>query len=414
MVELRYFGGLTEEEIVAALKISPRTVRRDWDLAKAWLLRELSHTIGEAIGTLDMTPERFRQIEELYHAAREGTADERAALLAQADPELRREVESLLAQPTGGEFLDRPAIQNAPELLEDSTVTGLASGACLGPYRIESKLGEGGMGEVFRAIDTRLGRAVAIKITREQFSARFEREARAISSLNHPNICTLHDVGPNYLVMELVEGETLAARLKSGPLPIEDGAPLRRPDRGRAGGGARQGHHSPRSEARQHHDRRSPASRFWISDWRRSDGDETLTAEPHGDGHARLHGAGAAGRQTGGCPHGYLRIRLVLYEMLTGDASRRPQRRRIRPRKLETIVSRCLEEDPGTTVAIRCRVAAGIGGGHADEAGARWAVTPRFWRWRRDVLLPSPGAETHREGHDRAGRIRKQDRRSGV
>jgi serine/threonine protein kinase len=127
---------------------------------------------------------------------------------------MRREIESLLAQRTAGEFLDRPAVQNAPHLLEDSTATGLAPGASLGPYRIESKLGEGGMGEVFRAVDTRLGRAVAIKTPREQFSARFEREARAIASLNHPNICTLYDVGPNYLVMELVEGETLAARLK--------------------------------------------------------------------------------------------------------------------------------------------------------------------------------------------------------
>jgi hypothetical protein len=89
-----------------------------------------------------MTPERFRQIEELYHAAREVTADARAALMAQADPELRREVESLLREPPG-EFLDRPAIRYAPYLLEDSTLTGLASGACLGPYRIESKLGEG-------------------------------------------------------------------------------------------------------------------------------------------------------------------------------------------------------------------------------------------------------------------------------
>ena len=176
-----------------------------------------------------MTTERFRQIEALYHAAREANADERAALLAQADPELRREVESLLKESAGGEFLDRPAIRNAPDLLEDSTLVAFAPGACLGPYRIESKLGEGGMGEVFRAIDTRLGRAVAIKINREQFNARFEREARAISSLNHPNICTLYDVGPNYLVMELVEGETLAARLKQGPAPIHDGAPLRRP-----------------------------------------------------------------------------------------------------------------------------------------------------------------------------------------
>ena len=201
-----------------------------------------------------MTPERFQEIEELYHAARERDAEERAALLAEADPEVRREVESLLAQP-GAEFLDRPAIQNAPPLLEDSTVTELIVGTCLGPYRVESKLGEGGMGEVFRAVDTRLGRAVAIKIVQSNSLQRFEREARAIASLNHPHICTLYDVGPNYLVMELVEGETLAARLEDGDSSSENGAPVCLADSGRAGGGARQGHHSPRPETRQHHDR---------------------------------------------------------------------------------------------------------------------------------------------------------------
>src|ERR1700686_551395 len=100
----------------------------------------------------------------------------------------------------------------------------LAPGTELGPYEIVAPLGAGGMGEVYRARDTRLGRDVAVKILPAEFSAdpvrkqRFEREAKTISSLNHPNICTLHDVGSQngmeYLVMECVEGETLAKRLE--------------------------------------------------------------------------------------------------------------------------------------------------------------------------------------------------------
>ena len=99
--------------------------------------------------------------------------------------------------------------------------TGIGPGTRLGPYHIEGLLGSGGMGQVFRARDTRLGRTVAIKVSLKQFSGRFEREARAIAAMNHPHICTLYDVGPNYLVMELVEGETLADALKRGPLPLD-------------------------------------------------------------------------------------------------------------------------------------------------------------------------------------------------
>ena len=107
----------------------------------------------------------------------------------------------------------------------------LASGSRLGPYEILSPLGAGGMGEVYRARDTRLERTVAIKVLQASLAAdpdrrlRFEREARAVSSLNHPHICTLHDIGQqdgfDYLVMECVEGQTLAERLEKGPLPLD-------------------------------------------------------------------------------------------------------------------------------------------------------------------------------------------------
>src|SRR5258708_5941099 len=145
-----------------------------------------------------MTPSRWQQTDELYHAALACEQGEREALLARADPELRREVESLLAQQSSATPLDHPAWEGAASLL-GSTVASLTPGTRLGPYKIEGPLGSGGMGDVFRATDTRLGRWVAIKTSQEQFSARFDREARAISSLNHPHICTLYDVGPNYL-----------------------------------------------------------------------------------------------------------------------------------------------------------------------------------------------------------------------
>ena len=107
----------------------------------------------------------------------------------------------------------------------------LTCGTKLGPYEILAPLGAGGMGEVYRAKDTRLDRTVAIKILPAHLSdnpeakQRFEREARSISALNHPHICTLHDIGSqdgtDYLVMEYVQGDTLEARLQKGPLPLK-------------------------------------------------------------------------------------------------------------------------------------------------------------------------------------------------
>jgi serine/threonine protein kinase/Tol biopolymer transport system component len=101
-------------------------------------------------------------------------------------------------------------------------MSGITVGSQLGPYEILAPLGVGGTGQVYRARDTRLGREVAIKVSSEKFSERFEREARVIASLNHPNICTLFDVGPDYLVMELIEGQTLAERIAESPVAVEE------------------------------------------------------------------------------------------------------------------------------------------------------------------------------------------------
>src|SRR5437867_7295511 len=103
----------------------------------------------------------------------------------------------------------------------------VSTGTRRGPYEVVAPLGAGGMGEVWKARDTRLERSVAIKVLPAEFAQnaqlklRFEREARTISQLNHPHICTLYDVGDGYLVMELLEGQSLADRLNKGPLPLE-------------------------------------------------------------------------------------------------------------------------------------------------------------------------------------------------
>src|SRR5277367_6666090 len=97
----------------------------------------------------------------------------------------------------------------------------LAAGDKLGPYEILAPIGAGGMGEVYRARDTRLKREVAIKVSQERFSDRFEREARAVAALNHPNICQIYDVGPNFLVLEFLDGNPLLSQAGLAPLPLD-------------------------------------------------------------------------------------------------------------------------------------------------------------------------------------------------
>jgi serine/threonine protein kinase len=165
-----------------------------------------------------MTPERWQQIKRLYQAARDPAT--RAEVLAAADPELRGEVESLLAEgssETG--TLDHPRWAAVADFaIPDSSVTVIAPGIQIGPYKIEGRLGAGGMGEVFRAVDTKFNRPVAIKFLSARLAdaaarRRFQREAQMASSLNHPHILTVHDAGDfegrQYLVTEFVDGGTL-------------------------------------------------------------------------------------------------------------------------------------------------------------------------------------------------------------
>ncbi len=185
-----------------------------------------------------MTPERLREIERLFHAAREQPSAERDAWLAHAcadDPALRREVESLLAQAPPG-LLDAPVGALVAGLVAPARV--LLAGRRIGGFEVQGLLGVGGMGEVYRARDTRLGRDVAIKILPRAFKddphrlARFEREARVLASLNHPHIGAIYGLedadGVTALVMELVEGDDLSQRIARGAIPIAEALSIAR------------------------------------------------------------------------------------------------------------------------------------------------------------------------------------------
>lgn len=174
-----------------------------------------------------MSPDYWRRIAQLYFAALEREPNERNVFLTdacQGNTQLRAAIESLLEHQSGS-LLNWPAWLQLPGRILGQA---LAPGAQIGPYRIIRAAGSGGMGEVYRAKDIRLGRDVAIKVLPEhlakdmQAQARFEREAKVVAVLNHPNICALYDVGPDYLVMELVEGPTLAERIARGAIPIEE------------------------------------------------------------------------------------------------------------------------------------------------------------------------------------------------
>ena len=183
-----------------------------------------------------MTPEdRERRLDEIYNAALERDAGQRAGFVRGAcgeDDELRREVESLLGyEGKAGDFLEKPALEAVARNIVEGQEPSLL-GQTLGPYSVLSLLGAGGMGEVYQARDTRLGRLVALKIlpsdlaTDPQRKRRFMLEAKAASALNHPNICTVYDIDEfedrQLLVMEYLEGQTLRQRIAGKPIKLDE------------------------------------------------------------------------------------------------------------------------------------------------------------------------------------------------
>jgi len=152
----------------------------------------------------------WTKVEDLFHAALDQPPDQRIEFLRQSCPDdrVRDEVQALLDNVKSDGFMEGSPLSRA-----QSALPALMPGDRLGSFEILALIGRGGMGEVYKARDTRLDRIVALKRSQEQFSARFEREARAIAALNHPNICTLYDVGPDYLVIEFIEGVPLRRQI---------------------------------------------------------------------------------------------------------------------------------------------------------------------------------------------------------
>lgn len=182
-----------------------------------------------------MTPERWQQVKHIFYAALEQPAEQRAAFLDQAcagDEDLQKEIASLLAaheQPA--EIIDEPVFKVAAEVLDAGQPESLI-GRSLGAYQIIRQIGRGGMGEVYLAKDTRLGRRVALKLLPAHFTRdanrvrRFQHEARAASALNHPNIVTIYEVGQqeqmHFIATEFIDGQTLAAKINQRPLPTAE------------------------------------------------------------------------------------------------------------------------------------------------------------------------------------------------
>jgi predicted Ser/Thr protein kinase len=265
----------------------------------------------------------------------------------------------------------------------------LVAGDRLGVYEIVALLGRGGMGAVYRAIDTRLNRPVAVKVVDEEFSERFQHEARAISSLNHPAVCTLYDVGANYLVMELIEGDTLAGTLKSGPLPVnravEYGAQIAR---GLAAAHAKGVVHRDLKPANIMVTRTgAKVLDFGVAKVGMLPG-ETVTASRAIVGTVAYMAPGQLAGQSADHRTDIFALGLILAEMLTGarTGQRAPVFPAHVPPRLARVVERCLSTDPDD----RWQAVADVGWelSSADVATTQPVRSSRErWMWASAVVL---------------------------
>jgi serine/threonine-protein kinase len=369
-----------------------------------------------------MTPDRWRQIGELYHSARERGV----GVLADTDPELRREVERLLAQDSDGRILDRPAV----ELLEEFTATERAPGGPLGfagqtvsHYNIQEEIGAGGMGVVYKALDTKLGRVVALKFLPPHLShdnelrRRLSDEARAASALDHPNIVVIHDIdetsaGDVFIAMAFHEGATLREKIASG-LRVQEALQIARQI---ASGLARAHEHGivhrdiKPSNVIVAKDGIARIIDFGLA----KSSDVTATAEGSTRGTPLYMSPEQASGRAVDSRTDLWSLGAVLYEMLAGKPAFRgetqlqvlhavvyddpPRLREVRPGlpgEIDAIVSRALQKDP----AKRYQSAAEMVNDLSAALMALDAPTPERLGLRAVYLIPAGSSSCSRPGH---------------
>jgi serine/threonine protein kinase/tetratricopeptide (TPR) repeat protein len=256
VVELRFFGRMSEEETANALGISSRTVKRDWRIANAWLFKELSCQVSRkwrnspAQGIHSMDQDRWKRINQIFHAALDVSHAERPGFVARVsggDPALADEVNQLLkADEEAGSYIELPLVESSEfrSAIRASDFPLRPGDVLCGRFKIVRSVGEGGMGRVFEAFDMELSVGVALKVIRPEIAAnpsvltRFRQEVRLARRITHPNVCRTFDLEREkrlgidqtdagqeilFLTMEFLEGETLAAKIaRQGALSLEE------------------------------------------------------------------------------------------------------------------------------------------------------------------------------------------------